>query len=126
MSGGEPYSARVAVLFRAAPGAGRPAGPGWVSGEAREPLSATHVRWHLRCLDGRVMEACYEVRGCPHTVAAAALVAADLIGRPNADLRVDMEQVAAELAAPTAKLGRFFVIQDAIQAAALQLRAATA
>jgi hypothetical protein len=121
MSGEELYSARVAALFRAAPAAGRPAGPGWVSGEAREPLSATHVRWHLRCLDGRVVGACYEVRGCPHTVAAAALVATDLIGRPITELGVDLEQVAAELGAPSAKLGRFFVIQDAIQAAALQL-----
>jgi hypothetical protein len=126
MSGDEPYSARVAALFRAAPGAGRPDGPGWVTGEGREPLSATHVRWHLRCLDGRVVEARYEVRGCPHTVAAAAWVAAGLAGRPTTDLGVDLRQVAAELSAPAAKLGRLFVIQDAIRAAALQLCAATA
>jgi NifU-like protein involved in Fe-S cluster formation len=123
MLSAEPYSARVAALFRAAPGAGRPEGPGWVSGEACEPLAATHVRWHLRSDGGRVAETRFEVRGCPHTIATAAAVAAALPGRPLAGLSVDIAGVAAELGVPREKLGRLFVIQDAILNAALLLQA---
>jgi hypothetical protein len=63
----------------------------------------------------------YEVRGCPHTVAAAALVAGRLPGRELAGLDVDPAALARELEAPAAKLGRIFVIQDAVRSAALQL-----
>ena len=124
MSGPDPYSALVARLFAAAPGAGRPDGPGWATGEAAEPLTGTRVRLHLRAADGRVTACRYEVRGCPHTVAAAALVAARLPGRPVAGLDVEPAGLARELEAPTEKLGRIFVIQDAVRSAALQLNAA--
>jgi NifU-like protein involved in Fe-S cluster formation len=118
MSGSSRYSDTVSRMFREAPGAGRPEGPGWVSGEAREPLSATHVRWHLKAEAGRIAAARYEVRGCPHTVAAAALIADQLPGRPVTELALDLPRVAARLGCPATKLGRLFVIQDAIQRAA--------
>ncbi len=115
------YSDEVARLFEAAPGSGRPDGPDWATGEAREPLSATHVRVHLRGTAGRVAAACYEVRGCPHTVAAVALAVAELPGRPVAGLDVDPATLASRIGAPAMKLGRLFVIQDAVHDAALQL-----
>jgi NifU-like protein involved in Fe-S cluster formation len=110
-----------ARLFREAPGAGRPQGPGWVQGEAVEPLSATRVRWHLRAEGGRIAEARYEVRGCPFTVAAVAWTAGELRGRPVGEVALDLEALAARLGAPAAKMGRFFVIQDALRAALLLL-----
>ena len=115
------YSARVAALFEAAPDAGVPDGPGWVAGEAREPLSATHVRFYLRAEAGRVVGVRYLVRGCPHTLAAAALAAGQLRGLPVADLEVDLRAIGRELDVPTPKLGRLFTVQDAIRLAALQL-----
>ncbi len=121
MSDGTPYTALVARLFAEAPGAGAPQGPGWTSGEAQEPLSGTRVRIYLRAEAGRVAGCRYLVRGCPHTVAAAALAAARVAGQPVADLDVDPRVLAADLGAPAAKLGRIFVIQDAIRSAALQL-----
>ena len=121
MSGQGPYSALVVRLFAEAPGAGRPEGPGWVAGEAAEPLTGTRVRVHLRAEGGRVAACRYEVRGCPHTIAAAALVAARLPGRPVAGLDVEPAALARELGAPAEKLGRIFVIQDAVRRAALQL-----
>jgi hypothetical protein len=121
VSDAAPYSARVAELYAAAPGAGAPDGPGWVSGEAREPLTRTHVRVHVRAAAGRIVEARYQVRGCPHTIAALALAVARLPGRPVAGLDADPAALAAELGVPAAKLGRIFVIQDAIRGAALQL-----
>jgi NifU-like protein involved in Fe-S cluster formation len=123
VSGQDPYSALVARLFAQAPGAGRPDGPGWAVGEAEEPLTGTRVRVYLRASGGRVTACRYQVRGCPHTVAAAALVATQLPGRPVEGLDVEPAALARELDAPAAKLGRIFVIQDAVRSAALQLNA---
>jgi NifU-like protein involved in Fe-S cluster formation len=121
VSGADPYSALVARLFAEAPGAGAPDGPGWASAEAEEPLSATRARFFLRAEAGRVVAARYQMRGCPHTVAAAALAAARLPGRPVEGLDVAAAALAAELEVPAGKLGRIFVIQDAIRKAALLL-----
>ena len=93
-----------------------------MSAEAREPLSGTHVRWHLRAVAGRA-ELRYEVRGCPHTIAATAAAAAALSGRPAEALELDIAALATELGVPREKLGRLFVIQDAIRKAALLLQA---
>jgi NifU-like protein involved in Fe-S cluster formation len=121
VSGQSPYSALVVRLFAEAPGAGPPDGQGWVAGEAREPLTGTRARFYLRAEAGRVAGCRYQVRGCPHTVAAAALAAGRLSGRPVEGLDVDPAALARELDAPPAKLGRIFVIQDAIRNAALLL-----
>jgi hypothetical protein len=121
MSGAGGYSELVARLFREAEG-GAGAGEGWVAGEAREPLSATHVRFHLRVGGGRVLEARYQVRGCPHTIAATAIAAAELPGTPLEGQGPDVAGLAARIGAPETKLGRLFVIQDAIRDAFLTLR----
>ena len=115
------YSSLVARLFREAPGAGRPDGAGWLSGEAREPLTGTHVRIHVRGAGGAIASVRYEVRGCPHTIAAAALIATELAGRPFAEPALDLAELAARLEAPASKLGRLFVIQDAFREAFLTL-----
>ena len=117
------YSADVLALFCATPGSGRPHGPGWVTAEAREPLTGTHVRWHLAAVDRHITGALYEVRGCPHTIAAAALVAQQVLGRPVVDLALDMRGIAHQLQCDIAKLGRLFVIEDAILRAAHILEA---
>jgi NifU-like protein involved in Fe-S cluster formation len=123
----ERYSPEVRRLFETTPQAGAPPEPaGWVSGEATDPLTATRIRWHLRATDGRIAEARYEVRGCPHTIAAAAAVAARLVGRPLDSAAPDVAGVAASLAVPAEKLGRLFVIEDAVRRAALLLRGARA
>ena len=124
-----PYGLQVAQLFATAPGAGRPEAAErsrWHSGAAREPLSGTEVRVHLRVAAGRIAELRYEVRGCPHTIAACALLATELPGRTLADLTVDPGGLAVRLGAPATKLGRLFVIEDAIRAAAREVGAATA
>ena len=108
-------------LFRDTPHAGRGAGAGWVQGEASEPLSATRVRWHLRGERGRIAEARYEVRGCPYTIAVAALAAGSLAGRPFTAAGLDLEELARRIGAPPTKMGRFFVIQDALREALLLL-----
>ncbi|MBS0376436.1 MAG: iron-sulfur cluster assembly scaffold protein [Proteobacteria bacterium] len=121
MTGAGAYSAEVLRLFATTPGAGVPVGPDWRRGEASEPLSATRVEVYLRAEAGRVADCRYRVRGCPHTIAALATVAARLPGSSLADLALDVRALAAELGIPPEKLGRLFVIQDAVRAAALQL-----
>jgi NifU-like protein involved in Fe-S cluster formation len=118
---GPAYPARVRDLYDRAPGAGRPDGPGWASGEAREPLSATHVRLHLAAAGGRITAARWEARGCPYTLALCALVAERLPGRPLEAGPLDLRALAAEISAPVGKLGRFLVVQDAMAAAVLHL-----
>jgi len=112
---------RVRALFEQAPGAGRPDGPGWTSGEAREPLTATLVRVHLRAPGGQVQELRWEARGCPYTLALLGLLAGRLPGRPLAEVgSLELRALALEIGAPAGKLGRFLVVQDAMTAAALQ------
>jgi hypothetical protein len=115
------YPAAVLDLFARARGAGRPDGPGWVSAEAREPLTATHVRLHLKAVAGRVEALRWEARGCPYTVALLGLLATRLPGQPAGPALPDLRALARELGAPTAKLGRFLVVQDAWAATVLHL-----
>jgi len=127
MSDSGPYPARVRALFRAAPGAGRPDGAGWSSGEALDPLTRTHVRMHLRVArDGCIEDVRYEVRGCPYTVAAAALWAERCRGERPGSCQLEPRAVLDELGAPTTKLSRFFVVEDAYRRAALSAGSATA
>jgi NifU-like protein involved in Fe-S cluster formation len=117
------YSDRVRRLFEQTPRSGAPPDPGgWVQGEASDPLTGTRVRWHLRGSAGRVEDCRYEVRGCPHTIAAAALVADRLIGQVYDEAKPDVPAVAEELRVPPEKLGRLLVIEDAVRRAALLLR----
>jgi hypothetical protein len=136
----------VRRLFETTPGAGPPDdSAGWVRGEAGDPLTGTRVRWHLRVREGRILAARYEVRGCPHTIAVTARLAAGLVGhriepppdvaeppglhgaagtaapgaRPGPSMAV--AAIASELNVPAEKLGRLFVIEDAIRRAVLLL-----
>jgi hypothetical protein len=148
------YSEEVRRLFETTPAAGAPKDrTGWVQGEASDPLTETRVRWYLRVRDGRIADARYEVRGCPHTIAVTARLAAGLVGHrvevpshvaggpalpgaagtpgpagqgarpgPSVAVDVDLAAVASELNVPAEKLGRLFVIEDAIRRAVLLLR----
>lgn len=121
------YSESVRLLFEATPRAGRaPPGDDWLQGEAHDPLTATRVRWHLQVQDGSIVDARYEVRGCPHTIAAVAVLAERLVGQRLDEPTLDIGGVAEELGAPPEKLGRLLVIEDAFRRTALQLRGARA
>lgn len=120
------YPALVWELFSKAPQSGRPSTQtGWCRGEGSEPLSATRVRVYLLVFEDRVQDVRYEVRGCPFTVAAAALVATRWIGQPVSELVVRPRGLLDELSAPVTKLGRMLVVEDAYRRA-LQAAAQTA
>ena len=107
------------ALFRTTPHAGR-GGPGWASAQAEHGHSASAVRWHWRVADGRILEARYEVRGCADLIAVTELAAVALEGQPAADPVLELRTLAARVAAPTEKLGRLFVVEDAMRAVAIQ------
>lgn len=86
-----------------------------VHGEAGSVDAGAWVRLHLRIDDGRVTDARFQAYGCPHTLAAAAWLAAHLPGRPVEDpLPEGVEGLAAKLEVPTTKRGRLLIVEDAL------------
>ena len=113
------YSPRVLELFAELPGAGSiPAGAGEIiAGEAVALDRGAWVRFEARLEDGRIAECRFRAWGCPHTLAAAAFVATEL-GSPrrSGPHLIDASRLARELGAPPEKMGRFFVVEDALRA----------
>jgi NifU-like protein involved in Fe-S cluster formation len=119
----------VRELFERLPHAGDLApGPGaLVHGEAMALDRGAWVRFGARIEDGRVADCAFRAWGCPHTLAAAALVASRMQGqRIDGEAAFDARCLAVELDAPPEKLGRLLVVEDALfgmltRAHALQL-----
>jgi len=84
-------------------------------GEAGGPAEEVWVRFHLRLDGDTVKDARFEARGCPHTLAAAAWIAARLPGRRRAQgVPGTPEEWARELEVPIEKLGRLLALEDAL------------
>jgi uncharacterized protein (DUF3820 family) len=77
------------------------------------------VVFHLQFgADGTVSDVRFQAFGCPHTLATAAWVAAELPGRHGTDLVPGSPlEWAARFDVPAAKLGRLLRIEDALRAA---------
>lgn len=121
---GEPvrYSPRVRELFEALPGAGPLAtGAGSaVHGEAAALEQGAWVRFDARVADGVVADCAFRAWGCPHTLAAAAVLAQAMRGAAVAALTTSpVRELAHEIGAPPEKMGRLLVVADA-QAALLE------
>lgn len=115
------YSPRVRALFADPPQAGPlPEGPGLRRcGEAGAPELGAWIAFEARVQDGRIVAAAFRAWGCPHVIAASALVAGRLAGRQlDAAGQFDVHALAAELELPPAKLGRLLLVQDAAAALA--------
>ncbi len=120
-----PLPELVATLFRSPAHAGAPATPAepaaarWVHGEAGRRRDGAQLRIHLQVdAGGRVLDARFQVYGCPWTVAVAEWVAARLPGRSVADLLPGTpSDWASALAVPVERMGRLLAIEDAVSAA---------
>lgn len=120
---GEPvrYSPRVRELFATLPGGGAlaPGEGAAVHGEAAALDRGAWVRFEARVRGGRIADCTFRAWGCPHTLAAAASLAQAMRGAPVPDaVPAAVRELAHEIAAPAAKLGRLLVVLDA-QAALL-------
>ena len=123
------YSPLVRELFERLPHAGdlAPGRGAVVHGEAIALDRGAWVRYEARIEDGRVADCAFRAWGCPHTLAAAALVASRMRGQGiDAEAVFDARRLATELDAPPEKLGRLLVVEDAVsgmlaRALALQL-----
>ena len=113
------YGSAVARRFEALGRAGElPKGsPGLVQGEAEDRTLHVWIRFQLQIEGGVVRLARFQVFGCPHTVAAASLVAEWLEGRSVEEARaLDVRAVCAELEVPVEKFGKLLRIEDAVAA----------
>ena len=87
-----------------------------VVGEAGGPGREVWIRFRLQVRAGRVSGVTHRVYGCPHTMAAAAWLAARLPGRPQAALIPGAPaQWAETLGVPAEKLGRLLTLEDALR-----------
>lgn len=113
------YSAAVRALFSALEGAGdlTPEAGAAVSGEAIALDRGAWVRFAARIDSGRIADCRFRAFGCPHTLAAASLVAGRLRGAPTgAAPPLDAAGLARALDAPAEKMGRLLVVEDALRA----------
>lgn len=91
--------------------------PGLVAGEAEDRALHVWIRFELQTADGVVAAAGFQAFGCPHTIAAANVVAEWLEGRSiEAARKLDVKAVCAELEVPVDKLGKLLRIEDAVAA----------
>jgi NifU-like protein involved in Fe-S cluster formation len=91
--------------------------PGLVSGEAEDRTLHVWARFELQLEDGIVRASAFQAFGCPHTVAAASVVADWLEGRSvEAARSLEVRTVCAELEVPVEKLGKLLRIEDAVAA----------
>jgi len=113
------YSGTVRTLFRELAGAGdlESGGGKVVSGEAAALDRGAWVRFEARIDGERVADCRFRAFGCPHTLAAASLVAGRLRGAPlSAASSIKAAAIAQEFDAPAEKMGRLLVVEDALRA----------
>jgi NifU-like protein involved in Fe-S cluster formation len=111
------YSETVRELFAAAPRSGAlPPGPGRrIQGEVRALDRGAWVLFELRLQDGIIADARFRAWGCPHLIAACALVTGRLVSRRAQEAcRFDPLELSRELRVPAEKLGRLLVLEDAL------------
>ncbi len=94
-----------------------PGARGLVAGEAEDRTLHVWVRFELQVVDGVVAAAAFQAFGCPHTVAAASIVADWPEGRSVGEAgRLDVKALCAPLEVPVEKLGKLLRIEDAVVA----------
>lgn len=96
--------------------AGIPNEADWLVGQAGCARDGTVVRFGLRRVGERFIDARYEVFGCPAAIAAAAWVADRMVGTaPAAAASLCGREVAEALDLPVEKTGVVLVVEDALR-----------
>ena len=114
------YSELTRRYFETAANAGELAGPGVFRGAAGDRAEGTWVQFDLRINAGVVSAAKFLAFACPHTIAVAAWLTEQAVGRQLAPKLPESVQALRErFAVPVEKMGRLLTIEDAWLAAVL-------
>ena len=114
---------RQRFLSRARTGSLAAEARGLCEGVAEDRSLKVWVRFQVEVDEGRIGRVRFRAFGCPHTLAAADRVAADLEGRPvEALTAVDWSAVARQLEMPREKFGNLLRIEDALAACHAQAK----
>jgi len=112
-----PAAETAPALSTTPPGRGNGRDRTALAGEAGGPGQEVWVRFHLLVEDSTVKDARFQAYGCPHTLQVAAWLTRQLPGRTRAELVPGTPAGWAKaLSVPVEKLGRLFVVEDALQA----------
>jgi NifU-like protein involved in Fe-S cluster formation len=114
------YSELTRRYFETAANAGELAGPGVFRGAAGDHAQGTWVQFDLRIDAGAVSAAKFLAFACPHTIAVAAWLTEQAVGRPlKPKLPESVQALRERFAVPVEKMGRLLIIEDAWLAAVL-------
>ena len=88
-----------------------------ICGRAGGRAQGAQFKLTARVAEGRIVAARFEAFGCPHCVAAGSLLTSALMGQePRALASWSWRPLAEQLQLPTAKRGRFLILEDAVHA----------
>jgi NifU-like protein involved in Fe-S cluster formation len=112
------YSELTRRYFESAENAGELTGPGVLRGAAGSHAQGTWVQFDLQITAGAVVAAKFLAFACPHTIAVAAWLAEQAVGRrPEPALPENVQALRERFAVPVEKMGRLLIIEDAWLAA---------
>jgi NifU-like protein involved in Fe-S cluster formation len=121
MDAAEPYNKEVRTRFAKPIHAGDVQGEYDAIIEAEESASGASVRLAVGIDGGRIAAMRFRAWGCPHLIAAADALCAEAAGRSPADLAGwTCGPLAERLAVPRTKIGRLFLLEDALQSIVAQ------
>jgi NifU-like protein involved in Fe-S cluster formation len=110
------YSDLTRRYFESAPRAGTLENA--FRGAAGHPSQGTWVQFDLRVKAAMIADARFLAFACPHTVAVAAWLAEQSIGRaPQREMPRSVAALREQFAVPVEKLGRLLIVEDAWKAA---------
>ena len=113
------YSSEVRRRFLAPARAGAipPDAADVVEGTAEDRSLNFWIRFQVQVRGRTIERVRYQAYGCPHSLAAADLVACELEGSPvDALTNIDIENLARQIELPREKLGKLLRIEDALAA----------
>jgi NifU-like N terminal domain len=114
------YNDLTRTYFESAANAGELTGPGVFRGAAGNRAQGTWVQFDLQIKAGMVSAAKFLAFACPHTIAVAAWLAEQAVGRQVVPQLPESVQVLRDrFAVPVEKMGRLLIIEDAWLAAAI-------
>jgi NifU-like protein involved in Fe-S cluster formation len=112
------YSQKVADYFAQPINIGVPDGDpaSLYVGQAGNREHGVLVVFHMRVVDQKIEDIRFQAFACPHTIAACCQATEVLTGAPvRTLLDVNPDDLSRSLDAPTEKMGRMLVVQDALR-----------